>query len=94
MDEVKIHIEKDVYQATIQNTNKEDIRITIAKDKYVIISMFFANGTVKRERDFETNGVKVPEEAIKMLKQSSDLLKSMFPSFQFFEMDELETYIN
>lgn len=90
----KIHIEKNEYQAIIQDTKKNEFRVTITKFNYVLISMLFKDGVIVRERSMEQNGVKVPKEAIDMLKQSTKLMKVMFPEFKHLKMSTIDTFIN
>jgi len=90
-----IHIEKDNFSAKIQDTNNEnEFRVTILKTNYVLISMLFKNGIIMRERSLESNGIKVPKEAIDMLKKSTNIMKSMFPEFRYLKMSMIDNFIN
>lgn len=90
----RIHIEKDEYQAIIQDTPTNEFRVTVTKHNYVLISMMFKDGEISRERSIEHNGVKVPKEAIDILKQSAKLMKGMFPRFNDLKMSMIDTFVN
>mgnify|MGYP007116844818 CR=1 FL=1 len=44
----RIHIEKGNFQAIIQDTQKDEFRVTIKKFDYVLISMIFNEGVILR----------------------------------------------
>jgi len=94
MSSSKIHIEKGEFQAIIQDTRKSEFRVTILKYNYVLISMLFKDGIIMRERSMEHNGVKVPIEAISMLKRSTKLMRTMFPEFKYLKMSEIDSFVN
>ena len=92
MQKSKIHLIGYGYNAIIQDVNKKDIRVTVKKDDYVLISMLFKNGEIERQRSYESNGVQIPIEAKKILKQSVRVMKEMFVEFKYLRMSMIDEH--
>jgi len=94
MSKSKIHIEKGEYTALIQDTENRDIRVTVTKGDYVLISILFSKVGIVRQRSFEHNGVKVPIDAIRILKQSAIFIKETFNDYKDLRMADIDSHVN